>query len=284
MPQLHFPRLFLAFALSILAAPFATGARSQVLPQRVVSLNLCADQLLLRLADRQQIASLSPLVSDPSLSFLVTEAMGLPVNEGKGEAVLFGGADVVFAGTFGQQNRTALLRGQGFEVLELEPWRNLAHGREQIRLVAKRLGHPERGEALIAEIDAALARSKDIVPAKRSILPYYRRGWVPSSNSLISELLTHMGFTLQQDALGMKRGGMVRLERIVTSPPDYLLMHDDDAEAVDNGSALLVHRALLEVVPADRRLVIPGRFAICGGPSTPALIDALAREVRAKVR
>jgi iron complex transport system substrate-binding protein len=256
---------------------------AQPAPHHVVSLNLCADQLLVRLGDRDRIASLSPLVRDPSLSFLESQAAGLPVNAGKGEAILFSGADLVLAGSFGQQSRTALLRRRGLEVMELEPWRSLEHGREQIRAVAKRLGHPERGEALIAEIDAALARTKDIVPGKRSILTYYRRGWVPASNSLISELLKHMGFSLQQDVLGMKRGGVVRLESIVTSPPDYLLMHEDDAEAVDNGSALLTHRALRETVPADRRLVIPGRLAICGGPSTPTLIDALAREIRTKV-
>ncbi|NIX77865.1 ABC transporter substrate-binding protein [Microvirga terricola] len=284
MPQLHFARLFLLFALGGLAPLATETALAQTAPQGVVSLNLCADQLLLRLADREQIVSLSPLVRDPSLSFLVAEASGVPSNEGKGEAILFSRADLVLAGSFGQLARTALLRRQGLDVLELDPWRSLDHGREQIRLVAKRLGHPERGEALIAEIDAALARTRDIVPAKRSILPYYRRGWVPASNSLISELLIHMGFTLQQDTLGMKRGGVVRLESIVTSPPDYLLVHDDDAEAVDNGSALLVHRALLTAVPPDRRLVIAGRLAICGGPSTPALIDALAREIRAKVR
>ncbi|MBF9234887.1 ABC transporter substrate-binding protein [Microvirga alba] len=285
MPQLHLARWSTWFALALFALPFGAGsAAAEPAPQRIVSLNLCADQLLLRLADHDQIASLSPLVRDPSLSFLNAEAAAVPANAGKGEAILFSGADLVLAGNFGQHDRTALLRRQGLEVLTLEPWRSLEFGREQIRAVAGRLGHPERGEALIAEIDAALARAKGIVPAKRSILTYYRRGWVPASNSLISEVLEHMGFTLQQNVLGMKRGGVVRLESIVTTPPDYLLVHSDDAQAVDNGSALLVHHALAAAVPPDRRLVIPGQLAICGGPSTPALIDALASEVRAKVR
>jgi iron complex transport system substrate-binding protein len=259
-------------------------ALAQPSPQRVVSLNLCADQLLLALADREQIASLSPLARDRSISFLAEEAAGVPVNEGKGEAILFSGADLVLTGRFGSHARRELLERQGLDVMVLDPWQSLGEGRAQIRSLARRLGHPERGEALIGEIDAALARAKDIVPRGRSVLTYYRRGWVPSSDSLVSELLRHMGFMLHQDALGLRRGGIVRLERIVASPPDYALMDDATGRSVDNGSALLVHPALIAAIPPERRLVIPGKLAICGGPATPAAIDALAAEARAKVR
>ncbi|MGO4573239.1 ABC transporter substrate-binding protein [Microvirga sp. 2TAF3] len=284
MPQLclgRFPKWILLAGLALAVSGETAVAQA---PHRVVSLNLCADQLLLALADRSQIASLSPLGRDPSISFLVDKAAGIPVNEGKGEAILFSGADLVLAGSFGQQNRTALLQRQGLDVFPLAPWLSLEDGREQIRTVARRLDHPERGEALIADIDAALERTKDIVPAKRSILTYYRRGWVPASDSLISELLRHMGFVLHQDALGLSQGGMARLESIIASPPDYLLMDDDAGKLVDNGSALLSHPALAQAVPWDRRLVIPGKLAICGGPSTPAFIDALGAQVREKVR
>lgn len=253
-------------------------------PGRVVSLNLCADQLLLRLADPHQIGSLSPLSRDPAMSHLAGEARAFAANDGKGESILFSGADLVVTGTFGQQARTALLRRQGFNVETLEPWRSLAHGREQIMALAKRLGHADRGESVIAEIDDALARSANIVPPGRSILVYYRRGWVPASDSLVGEILRHMGFVLHQDALGLKRGGVVRLETIVSSPPDFLLLDEDSARAVDNGSALLTHPALAAAVTPERRLFVAGALSLCGGPSTPALIDALAAQVRAKIR
>jgi iron complex transport system substrate-binding protein len=37
-------------------------------------------------------------------------------------------------------------------------------------------------------------------------------------------------------------------------------------------------------VPPDRRLTVPARLSLCGGPATPVLIETLAAEVRAKVR
>jgi iron complex transport system substrate-binding protein len=169
-------------------------------------------------------------------------------------------------------------------VLVLEHWRDLSHGRDQIRQVADRLGHRDRGESLIGEIDAALARANALVPATRSILALYRRGWVPSGDSLIGELLRHTGFTLHRDALGLSPGGLARVESIVASPPDFVLMDDIEGRSIDNGSALLVHPALIAALPAGRRLALPSHLTICGGPSTPAMIDALAAEIRRKVR
>jgi iron complex transport system substrate-binding protein len=52
--------------------------------------------------------------------------------------------------------------------------------------------------------------------------------------------------------------------------------------AIDNGSALLVHPALADAVPRPRRLSVAGALSICGGPSTPALIDVLAAQARTK--
>jgi iron complex transport system substrate-binding protein len=286
MLRTHRLRRLYGWSLSIgMALNCGSGAaEAQQKPQHVVSLNLCADEMLLALADREQIASLSYLVRDPSISFMAEQAHGSPVNDGRAETILFSGADLVLTGTYGRQNQTTLLKAQGLKVLALKPWSSLAEGREQIRTMARTLGHPERGEALLGRIDAALERTRNIVPGRPSILVYERGGWVSSTGSLVNELLVHMGFRLHHEALGLPQGGVARLEAIVTSPPGYLLVDESVERAVDNGTALFSHPALKSAVPPERRLVVPGRLTICGGPSTPAAIDALAAEIRAKVR
>jgi iron complex transport system substrate-binding protein len=283
MPQLRLSRFSRWMWPICIALLWGGVAGAQPRPQRVVSLNLCTDEMLLTLADRDQIASLSFLIKDPSISFMTEEAQGLPVNDGRAETILFSGPDLVLSGTYGQQGQAALLQAQGLKVLTLGPWTSLKEGQEQIRTMARALGHPERGEALIARIDAALQRTKDIVPGKPSILVYDRGSWVSSTDSPMNELLIHMGFKPHQEALGLPHGGMARLETIVTAPPDFLLLDDDSDKAVDNGTALFVHPALVRAVPLERRLVVPRKLTICGGPSTPAAIDALAAEIRAKV-
>ena len=53
---------------AVLAALVACVAGAAAEPRRVVSFNLCADQLVLALADPGQIAGLSPYARDPGLS------------------------------------------------------------------------------------------------------------------------------------------------------------------------------------------------------------------------
>ncbi len=285
MPQLRHGRFSKwMWPICIALALMGGAAEAQHRPQRVVSLNLCTDEMLLAFADRGQIASLSNLIRDPSISIMVEQSQGIPLNDGRAETILFNGADLVLAGTYGQYYQAALLKAQGLEVLTLGAWTSLKEGREQIRTMASALGHRERGEALIERIDAALQRTKDIVPGKPSILIYDRGGWVSATDSPMNELLVHMGFRLHHGSRGLPYGGAVRLETIVASPPDYLLVDEDAAHAVDNGTALFSHPALMDAVPPERRLVVPSKLTICGGPSTPDAIEALAEEIRAKVR
>ncbi len=228
--------------------------------------------------------SVSRLAADMSLSFLAGKAAGVSRSDGGAEAVLFANPDLVLTGTYGQQEQVALLRRQGLEVLTFGPWTSLEDGRGQIRALARRLGHPERGEDLIAQIDASLDRVKAIVPRGPSILVYERGGWVMGARSLLGEILVHMGFRLHQEALGLTHGGVARLEALVTTPPDFMLVDEASSQAVDNGTALFAHPALTKALPSNRRLALPGRLTICGGPSTPAAIDALGAEVRARIR
>jgi iron complex transport system substrate-binding protein len=272
-------RLLAALSAFACATPLLAGAP----PQRIASLNKCADQLLVTLVDSARIASVSPIAAD-EFSFLAERLKDLPANSGRGESILLSNADLVLAGTFESHVRRQFLARQGFEVVTLGVWTRVEDGKQQIRALSRRLGTEAAGERLIGEIDAALARSRGIAPAPRSVLVLQRRGYTPGDTTILDEVLRHMGLKPYSDELGMPHGGLVSLERLVARPPDYLLMSDSDRTGVDQGSALLWHPALLAAVPPERRLYVPARLTICAGPATPIAIDVLAAEVRAKVR
>jgi iron complex transport system substrate-binding protein len=267
---------------AVILGLLATAATAQ--SKRVVSANLCTDQLLLALADRSQIASLSPFATDRALSYMAAQADGLPLNRGTGEDVVRLGADLVLLGPYDSGATRGLIARQGLAMLVMGPWTGLADGREQIRTLAQRLGHPARGEALVGRIDAALAAITGIVPAGRSALVLHRRLFVSGQKSLTTEVLTAAGFADATVPLGLQRGGFVTLERLLKAKPDYLVVSPADESTQDQGSALLVHDALKRMYPPERRLVVPDRLTICGGPATVELIETLGREIRAKVR
>ena len=75
MTRRHAQKLLLAAAA--LVCVFAAGdqaAAETAAPRRVVSFNICADQLVVALADPAQIAGLSPHATDPTLSAVADEA------------------------------------------------------------------------------------------------------------------------------------------------------------------------------------------------------------------
>ena len=154
--------------------------------------------------------------------------------------------------------------------------RSIEESIAQIRKVAALVGHPDRGAALIARIEAA--RQAAVTAAEGRPHPtaviYQRRGYVTGGDTLTGELLSIAGFTNDGGALAGKTGGFVRLETLVKNHPDYIVVSSPDVSAVDQGTALLSHPVLTGLYPPSRRIVLPQRLVVCGGPSLPA---ALAR-------
>ena len=65
-----------------------TPAIAETRPQRIVSMNLCTDQLLMMLADREQIISLSYAAADPNQSLVADKVGDIPLNYGHAEEVV----------------------------------------------------------------------------------------------------------------------------------------------------------------------------------------------------
>lgn len=268
-----------AFAALLLAGPTLAEA-----PRRVVSANLCADQLLLALADRDQIVSLSPLSVDPTLSPVVEAARGFPINRGVAEDLLRVPADLILIGAHDAPFTRAMLAEQGAPVHALPPWRSLDEGRGQIRDLAARLGQAPRGEALIGAIDAALERARGAAGRPATFLTLHRRGWSPGAGTVTSEIAVAAGLVDLSASVGVARGGFVALERVIAAAPDFLIVSDAAPGAEDQGQALLSHPALARLYPPARRLVAPDQLTLCAGPATPQAIDALTAQIRAKTR
>jgi iron complex transport system substrate-binding protein len=266
-----------------MAAPVAIAAASTV-PTRIVSANLCADQLLLALADPAQIVALSRLARDPSLSYLHDKAAGFPTDSGDAEEILRLNPDLVLIGAYGRRETRAVLQSQGVETTLVQPWSSFAQGERQIRDIAARLGHPERGEALIGEIEAALRRLDGAAPGAPTSLTIERRGYVPGAKSLVAAMTKRAGFRDASASVGLRDEGFISVERLVAAHPDFVVVSEATPEAVDEGEAFLIHPALIALYPPAKRLVVDPRLTLCAGPSTPAMIDAFTAEVLSKAK
>lgn len=261
----------------------ATAGAAEAAPRRIVSINLCADQLALALADPGQIVGLSAYAHDAGMSFLVDKARAYPETAGNAEAVYALKPDLVLSGSFSNPLTNAFLAGRGVETMVLEPVNSFADMRRQVRAVAAAVGHPERGEAMLADLDAAIARAAAVRPARPlNAVSLSRRGWVSGPATLESDVLAAVGVENAAGALGIAEfGGMVGLEPLVASRLDAIVVESESIVAEDQGTALLEHPALADAYPPSRRIVVPGPLTLCGGPGVIAALDRLAAEVAA---
>ncbi|MGL4637239.1 MAG: ABC transporter substrate-binding protein [Beijerinckiaceae bacterium] len=268
-------------ALVLAAMPgLATAQQSTGQPASIVSLNMCTDQLLLDLAPRNQILGLSPFAADAARSWFATEARQLPILSGTAEEVMVLKPDLVVSGTFTKRATREFIKARGMRMEEFPPVRSIAETKRQIARFGELTGAKEKAAARIAAIDAALANLKAAASARTiRVLPLSRRAWVTGAQSLTTDLLTQAGFVNVASEMGLTSGGRVSLETIVLLKPDALLLSSSSDSAEDQGKALLLHPAIQSLFPQERRMVIPERLTVCGGPMLAEAMQALADQI-----
>ena len=244
-------------------------------PKRIVSFNVCADQLVVALADPSQIAGLSPYAADPAVSTVAEKARDFRRLGWQAESTIPLNPDLVLVGSWDRSLTQRLLRALGFRVVKVDVVADLAAARAQIREIAALLGHPQRGEALIAEIDAAQRR---LAQARRgaatTALLVGNGGYTVGPSSLAAALMNEAGLTAPPGA-PVGYGGFVPLEKLIELHPDVLVVSNMLEIPDGQGAIYLTHPALQELYPPSRRILLPSRYTLCGGPSLIAAFDYL---------
>ena len=258
----------LALALASIAPP-APARTVEPIPQRVVSLNLCADQWLVLLAP-EKVAALSLLARDPALSVVAARAADLPVVRASAEAVLALRPDLVLGAAFGARTTLALLEREGVRVERLPLPTDFPGIRAGLRATAALLGVPARAEPLIAAMDAVLDAPSP-APGVRAgpppaALVWQPRGWTAGRDGLMDSVLRAAGLG------NAGSGARVGLESLVHRRPDLLVL-PEGAAMPSLATALLAHPAVRNVPTR----AIPTPLTICAGPRSAEAVALLRR-------
>lgn len=266
-------------AAALAAAP-AGAAGAAAKPERIVSVNVCADQLVLMLAERRRIASLSRLAADPEVSAMSRAASGLPRNHGQAEEILPLDPDVVVAGAFSARAAASLLRRLGYRVVEVPVATALDDVARNVALVAEAVGEAAKGRALIREFEAEIAavrrRADPGSPAPLAAL-YWANGYGSGPGTLANALVEAAGFRTLGRRLGIAGTGILPLETLVAAAPDVLILGRLRGGAALAGAAL-DHPALARGLAGAARAALPDKLWLCGTP--PAAVSILRRLAR----
>ena len=202
----------LAFGAA-LAAVLAQAGESSAAP-RVMSVDSCADQYVIALSPRQAIVGVSARADDPD-SYMREQARGLPVRRATTETVLALRPDVVVRYWGGDARLSEALERRGIKVVRIQDAQDFEAVRANVRVVAAGLDQRARGEALIAELDARLARSKGAWK-NRPAMYLTPTGYSSGGGTLMDAMMRAAGLT---NVVTGPAWEPIPLETMVRNPP-----------------------------------------------------------------
>lgn len=273
--------LLLPVLLAWAASP-AAPARAEAggaKPQRIVSLYLCADLYLLQLVERERIVSLSHLVRDRSSSIYAGDVGDIPVNYGTAEEAMALDPDLVMAGPFAFRSRTDLLERLGVPVVSVKHPETLEDIRDETLRIAGILGEPERGRALVEEMDETVARIRTGGGFEVEAAVYIS-GVAIGRGTLFDRMLDTAGIANLADRLGMDGYGYLSMEQLVHARPDMLVIGSTASDQPSLAARRLRHPALRKSFPGERYVVVPERLWTCPNPVVAEAVALLAQARR----
>ena len=200
-------------------------------PQRILTLSLGTDEILLGLVEPERIAAVNQLLDDPVNSNVTALAsrFSRKLSNPSVEEIAALQPELVILPDWGEAAKADALRDLGIHVVVCYGAKSVDEIKANIRLIAQAVGEEERGSSLIAQMDSKLAE----IAAKTEAIPSAER----KSVVLLSVMSTYGGSGCVFDdvcrlaavcngraAAGIPNGQPMGKEELVKIDPDILLL------------------------------------------------------------
>ena len=245
--------------------------------KRIVSLNLCTDQLVVKIAQRHNIAALSFLATDPRSSAAVKLAKGIPRVRGSVEEVIRLKPDIVFSGVQINPAQIKLLKRFKLKIKQVPIATNLKLVEDNIRAVANALNLKKRGAAIVQEFRKTIKKY-----SKRTGLHYkpvavllWPNGLSSGSGTLPHSVLEKAGFRNLAALINKSGTSFLSIEMLLRINPDLLVL----GQSLPNPSLahkFLEHSALRAKFSETKKLFVPDNLWLCGTTDTAAAVRILS--------
>lgn len=254
--------------------PDETAPRAR--PQRIMSVNMCTDILLLMLVPRRRIASITWLAHEPVEALMPGADAGVPTNRGTAEEVVRQQPDLILASPWSTPTLRRLAARVGAPVMEIDSANSFEDIRRITRQVGAAVGEPERAEALVAEMDRKLAELERTRPERPVEVAAWSSGdVVPGAGTLTDEIIRVAGAVNLARRIPEASRSSFGVEELLAARPDAIMRGEDRYDAPAMRDAVSEHPAIRKAF-AGRRLTYPASLYACGLPQSA---DA-ARELR----
>jgi iron complex transport system substrate-binding protein len=249
-------------------------------PLRVMSLNLCTDQLVLALLPPARIASVTWLARDPSGSVMTAAARRVAANHGTIEEVLAQSPDLVIADAFAAPALRDTLRRLGYPLVEVNQATTIDEIRHITRQVGDAVGEPARAERLVRAMDEKFAYLSAHPGPPLRVLAWGRDGPAADAGTLQDRILAASG--ARNLAPVVPHGGRPDVETLLAANPAQIVQAPPPDRSPSLGDSI-AHHPLVRRYWGDRTLTVPAAYHACGTPMIADAALALGDQLRSAV-
>ncbi|MGH1422164.1 MAG: ABC transporter substrate-binding protein [Hyphomonas sp.] len=242
-------------------------------PLRVVSLDVCADQYVLKFVPPERILALSPDAAKP-FSYMAKSAEGIPTVRSSAEDVMMLKPDLIVRSYGGGPNAERFFAQADIPVITLGWAATLSDIQTNVKDTAAALGAPDHGEQVAAEMQARIAALavKSPPPKAMYMTP---TGATSGSGTLIDELMQTAGLSNYDMRTGWQS---LPLERLAHEAPDLIVTAFFDSSANNlNGWSSSRHPVAENLMNSRPIVDLPGAWTSCNGWFTLDAVEAMAK-------
>jgi iron complex transport system substrate-binding protein len=262
--------MFLLLAMEITAAS-APGIMS---PSRVISLDYCADQYVLKLLPKANILALSQDATS-EFSFMKSQAEGIQKIRSTAEEIIAARPDLVVRSYGGGPQITKILDKANIPLLQIHSTSSINDVFQTIKSISAKLGVAHEGVAIIANLERRLAK---IPTPTDTVLALYlsSSGVTAGPGTLIDEIITTAGFVNTQKRVGWSS---IRLENIAHYKTDFIFSSlKTNRTGSQNQWNATKHPMFKEFITARHQASLPVSLTSCGAWYVIDAIEQLVSE------
>jgi iron complex transport system substrate-binding protein len=248
-------------------------------PQRIASLGLCADQVLLMLVDdHSRIATINRQAANPAVSYMAKAVGDIPLNDATAEEIIPLQPDLVISTAFASPDAIRILKTLGYRVELLPLPTTITEVREMLILAGQWFGEEERARQLISSMDQQIAdaqlRNRD-KPTRRAII-YSPNGYTIGSDTIENDVLQKAGYRNLAAEMGISHFQQISLETLVTAQPERILIDNYAYNQNSLAYGYVNHPVVQHLIPSENRVYVPSHLRDCTGPQVAEEIAWLA--------
>jgi len=238
-------------------------------PRRIVSMNLCADQIVLQLAAAGTIVSVSLLTADPEESPVAHLTRGMILNNGQVEEIVALKPDLIVAGRYTTGAAKILLKRLGYRLVEVDVPLTFEDMYKTYRSLGSILDRSDETERFLAGLSNRLEALEKRVNQRRfgSILILDANGFTVGRPSLADQILSQIGLVNIATHLRIGDHGRLSMEDIIISRPDHLVRMAYRTDVPSLANLMLSHPALAKYFGQSAIISVARSWLNCGGSS-----------------